>query len=124
MGVEVRVGVGLTASDPGHEAGRGKEADGVRDDGERRADDPDEPTAEGRAGGLGDGPADLQLGVALQDLVALQEARQVAHVGHVEEDGQHPVHEADHVQLLDGQDAQLPGDGDRAQAEGASDVAR
>ena len=35
------------------------------------------PPLEGRTGGLGEGPGDLQLGVALDELVAIDERRQV-----------------------------------------------
>ena len=62
---------------------------------------PMRPPPSGRPGGLRDRAADLQLGVALQDLVALHEAGQVGLIGHVEEDGQDAVDEADDVQLLD-----------------------
>ena len=84
---------------------------------------PDEAARQAGPHDLGGRAADLQLGVALHDLVALHEGRQVGLVGDVEEDRGDAGDEADHVQLLDRQDAQLPCHRDRPKAHRATQVA-
>ena len=74
------------------------------------------------------GPRDLQLGVAVDQLVPLHHGRQVALVGDVEEHGEAPGHEADDVQLPDRQGIEVERDRDgydgRRPAEVADDQDR
>ena len=65
----------------------------------------------------------LELGVAVDDLVSIDERRQVRLVGHVEEDGRAAVDEPDDVELPDRQDVQGEGDRDRDQRGRPDEVA-
>src|SRR3712207_7197298 len=55
----------------------------------------------------------LQLGVALHQVLAADQVRQVALVRHVEEDGEHTDEQADDVQLRHGQQPGPPRERDR-----------
>ena len=66
---------------------------------------------------------DLELGVALDELVALDQRRQVALVGDVEEHRQAAVDEADDVQLPDREGVEVEGDRDRRDRDRPAEVA-
>ena len=102
---------------------RQQEAHGVREDRQRRRHQADQPAAEGRTGALRDRPRRLELAVAVDELVALDERRQVRLVRHVEEDRQRPDHEADHVHLPHRQDAERVRDRDRREHGRPTEVA-
>jgi hypothetical protein len=117
------LGGGLAAADHPDE-GRGQgEAERVREHRHRRRDQVDQHAGQAGSGDLRAGPADLQLGVALEQLVGLHQRRQVGLVGDVEEDGEHAGDEADRVQLADGEGVELVGDRDRQQRGRAPQVA-
>ena len=69
------------------------------------------------------GLADLELRVALDEPIALDDRRQVALVRDVEEDRQRAGHEADDVELPDREHAQGVSERDRRQGDGAAEVA-
>jgi hypothetical protein len=73
-------------ADERHQPPGREETDRVQDDGERRCHDPDQPTADGRAGDLCGRSGNLQLGVALNQVLAVEERGQVGLVCDVEED--------------------------------------
>ena len=83
----------------------------------------DEPAAEGGTGGLREGPRDLHLGVALHQLIAIDERWQVRHVGDIEEHRQRARHESDDIQLPDRQHIEGVRDRDGSEHQGSSDVA-
>ena len=95
-------------ADPMNEIESTRMASGARDRTDQEAGD-------ARTGDLGGRAADLELRVALEDVLAVDQRRQVRLVGDVEEDGQAAVDEADQVQLPDGQRAEGGGDRDRQQ---------
>jgi hypothetical protein len=113
----------LRPADPEHEDGRHDEAERVEEDRERRADEADQDARQPWPGDLRRGARDLELRVALDELVALDERRQVALVGDVEEDGQAAGDEADDVQLPDRQCVEGECDRDRDEGGGAAKVA-
>ncbi len=90
----------LRLADAEEEQSRADEAERVDEHGVRSSEDLDEQPAEPRATDLGGGPADLELRVPFDDLVAIDEGRQVRLVGDVEEDLEDADEEADDVQLL------------------------
>ena len=118
-----RDGAPAALADRQDQASRTEVADGIDKDCHGRGEEPDDPTAERLAKDLGRRLADLQLGIALDELVALQDRRQVGLIGDVEEDRHQPVHEPDDVQLPDRQAAQRIGDRDRHEHRGTTEVA-
>ena len=86
-------------------------------------DEADQAPADGRPGALRHGPRGLELAVAVDELVALDERGQVRLVRHVEEDRQRPDHEPDDVQLPHRQHAERVRDGDGREHGGPADVA-
>ena len=64
----------LGPPDREHERGRDHEGERVEEDRERRLEEADEAAGDARAGDLGGRPADLELGVALDQLVPLDDA--------------------------------------------------
>ena len=112
----------LGPPDPHQERGRPQVAQGVQRHRERRLEEPDQEAGRGRPRDLRRGPRDLQLRVALDQLVAVHDRGQVALVGDVEEHGQAAVDEADGVELPDRQGVERERDGDRGDRGGAADV--
>jgi hypothetical protein len=82
----------------------------------------DEQPADARAGDLADRLAALQLGVAFDQQLPVDELGQVGLVGHVEEHGADAGAERDHIQLPDGQDPQELRERDRSQQRRAEQV--
>jgi hypothetical protein len=68
-------------------------------------------------------PGELELRVAIDELVALDDRGQVALVGDVEEDRETAVDEDDGVELPDREHIQGKGDRDRQEADCAAQVA-
>ena len=69
-------------------------------------------------------PRELELRVAVNELIALDDGRQVALVRDVEEDREAARDEDNRVELPDRQGVEGVGDRDRHQTEGAGEVAR
>ena len=101
-----------------------KEADRVDEDRVWGCEELDEATAHARAADLSRRAADLELRVALDDLVALDERRDVRHVRDVEEDGADPDEEPDDEELSQRQDVGDVRDRDRREQRSAPEVAR
>jgi len=80
----------------------------------------DEPASEARAPR---GAADLELRVPFDDLVAIDERREVRLIGDVEEDLEDPDQEADDEELLEGQRIRDVRDRDRDEQRSAPEVA-
>ena len=99
-----------------HEQRRADEAQGVGEDREGRRHRPISPPPIAGPAVWASVRDDLQLAVAVDELVTIDEGRQVRLVGDVEEHGQRPDHEPDDVQLPDRQDAEHVGDRDRSEA--------
>ena len=116
-------GAGFRPPDQEDEERRSQERDGVERHRDRRPQDPDQDAGQPRPDHLGGRPADLELRVALLELVAGDDGREVALVGDVEEDGQDADGEADDVELDDGQDAEQERERDGRQGEGSPQVA-
>ena len=85
--------------DQEHEQRRPHEAHGVGDDGQRGTDQLDQSAGQTRPRQLRGGPAALQLRVALDELIPLDDRRQVRLVSDVEEHGQDAVDERHDVEL-------------------------
>ena len=79
------------------ERARSDEAERVDEDGVRCGERLDQPAADRRTGALRGRHGDLQLRVALHQLVALDEVGQIRLVGDVEEDGEDSDEEAHDV---------------------------
>jgi len=77
--------------------------DGVDENRERRADQLDEHAAGARAHDLRDRCRHLELAIALDQSIAVDQRRQIGEVGHVEQHGQRAGRERDRVQQLDSQ---------------------
>jgi hypothetical protein len=84
--------------------------DGVRPHRRGRAHRPHQAAAQARARELGERLGSAQLAVAVHQVLRLEQHRQVALVGHVEEHGGHPGRQRHHVQLPQHQDAERPGE--------------
>jgi hypothetical protein len=69
----------------------------------RKAQHPQQHAGGAGTGDLGDGPTGLQLAVAVDELVAVDQRGQVALVGDVEEDRRRPGHGGDDEQLAQAQ---------------------
>ena len=67
----------LVAPDERHEQHADHVADGVEDDRHRRGDGLDEEAGHGRSGDGRAGPRELELRIALDQLIAMDEAREV-----------------------------------------------
>jgi hypothetical protein len=76
----------LGGADPGQEDGGDDEADRVREDRVRRGDRGDQAARHARPGHLRDGDAELQLRVAFDQVIAVDELGEIRLVGDVEED--------------------------------------
>ena len=113
----------LRAPDPEHEHRRHEVADRVDHHRERRLQHPDQEARDARAQDLGRGLGDLELGVALDELVALHDRRQVALPRDVEEHREAAVGEADDVQLPDGQGVEVERDRDGRDRDRPAEVA-
>lgn len=112
-----------TAANGGDQARRSEEAHRVDEDRDRRREDRDDPAGERLAEDLRGGCADLELRVSLDEILSLQDRRQVRLVGDVEEDRHDPVDEADDVELPDRQDVKRIGDRDRDEHQPAPEIA-
>ena len=110
-------------ADAQHEKARTDEAQSVGEDRPRRCQDLDERSAEPRSRYLRCGAADLELRVALDDLLALDERRQVRLVRDVEEDLEHADQEPDDEKLGEREDIGDVRERDRQQEQRASEVA-
>ena len=113
----------LGPADEEDEECRADVAEGVGDDRQGRADPLDEPPGHAWAGQLRHGPAPLELRVAFHELIPVHQGGEVRLVGHVEEDREHAVDEGHHIELEQGQVPDLVHDRDRAERQGAPDVA-
>ena len=113
---------GVQVLDPAHEQRRAQEAQRVQGDREGSADHLDQATCHGRASDHRDRLRGLQLGVALADVLRLDDVRQVALVGHVEEDRAHAHDQRDGEQLHQRQDVEDPGERQRGQRHGPDQV--
>ena len=109
--------------DPCQEQGRHEVAERVDDHRERRPEEADQDPRHARPQDLRRAARDLQLRVAVDELVALDDARQVALVGHVEEHGQDAGDEADDVQLPDRQGIEVERHRDRRDRHRPAEVA-
>jgi hypothetical protein len=112
----------LLCTDAGEEPGRAEEADGVDQDRERGRDRADEDACEARPGDERARSADLELRVAVHELVLPDERRKVGLVCHVEEDRPNPDAEGDDVELPDREGVDRVSDRDGYEQEPAPDV--
>ena len=87
-GRRVRGGGGSALSDGGEQDRRDEVADGVDGDGDRRGQDLDQEAADAEGRELGSGAARRQGGVRVDELLPLDDRRQVGVVGRVEERGE------------------------------------
>ncbi len=115
-------GRGVDVLDPAYPERRPDEAQGVERDGERCADQLDQPAGSGRAADHRDRLHGLELGVALADVLGLDDVGQVALVGDVEEDRAAAHHQCDHQHLREGEHVEGPGEGERGEREAADQV--
>ena len=122
LGGIVRDRSGLTATNEADEERGAKVAQRVEGDRERRADELDEEAGDGRPGDRRGRARELELRVALDQLVALDDARQVRLVGDVEEDLERARQEGDDVDLDEREPAAEEGDRDGCQEHRARDV--
>ena len=106
------LGARLLLADSEDEEARGHEAERVEEDRVRRGEDLHEHAAETRPADLRRRAADLELRVAFDDLVAVDERREVRHVRDVEEDLEDPDEEADDEELPERQGVRDIGDRD------------
>ena len=113
----------LLVADPVHEERRPQEAQCIEPDGQRRADQLDQATGDRRSSDHRDGLRRLQLGIALADVLGLDDLGQVALVGHVEEDRARADHHGHHEHLPERQCAHRPRHRQRGQGGGAHQVA-
>ena len=111
----------LLANSDDEQAGS-EEAERVEENGVGRGEDLHEQASEAGATDLGGRAADLELRVPLDDLVAVDERREVRHVRDVEEDLEDPDEEADDEELPEGQRVGDVRDGDREEKRGAPEV--
>src|SRR5207248_7319443 len=105
----------LVLADAEDEEGGADEADGVEGDRGRCPERVDDDAGEARAAELRRGATDLEFRVAVDQLSALDERREVRLVRDVEEDGRDADEEADAVELPDRQVAEPVGDRDRTE---------
>ena len=105
----------LGLADPEDEQRRAEEADGVEDDRNGRAQQVDEDARQDPDRRAARRAADLQLRVPLDELVPVDERRQIRLVGNVEEDGRDPDEEAHCKELPDRQRIECVRDRDRDQ---------
>ncbi len=111
------------AADPG-EGEEGEDEGGrVDDECHRCGDGCHDRAADAGAAHLDDVPGGLQLDVALDQLLVVDQVRQVALEGRVEEGGAHRHAERHHVQLAQCQHVQPGRQGDRGEQQGAAGVA-
>ena len=122
LGGIVRDRSGLTATNETDEERGSKVAQRVEGDRERRADELDEEAGDGRPGDRRGRARELELRVALDQLVALDDARQVRLVGDVEEDLERARQEGDNVDLDEREPVAEEGDRDGCQERRARDV--
>ena len=94
-------------------AGRDDVADGVDDDRVGRGERGDQAAGHARPRDLRERDRELQLRVALDQILPLDERGQVRLVRDVEEDGEDPDHELHDEQLPDREHAERVGDRDR-----------
>jgi len=88
-----------------------------------RAEELHQQPAEAGAADLRCGGAGLQLGIALQQRLAVDQRRQVCEVGDVEEDGEDPDREGEHVQVRHAQPVRGGEQGNQPDQQGAAEVA-
>ncbi len=114
----------LGPPDEEHEQRGSQVAERVHEDRDRRTQPLDEEAGDGRAHEPRARPADLELRIALDEILAADERRQVALVGDVEEDREAPGDEPDDVELPDRERAEHVRDRDGSEGHRASEVAR
>ena len=115
-------GASSTCADPEDEEAGCNEADRVDEYRIGRREDLDQDAREARSADLRCAARDLELRVALDDLIPLDERRQVRLVGDVEEDGADAHEEADDVELPERERVEDVRDRDRAEEHRAADV--
>ena len=113
----------LLLADGDQERARDEEAHAVPHDGVRRRQELDQSACDCRARELPGRARHLELRVPVDEVLAIDERRQVRLVRDVEEDGQDAREEADHEQLGHGQVALEVDDRHRQEQKAASDVA-
>ena len=112
----------LLAANPEQERRRPQVADRVREDRVGRVEQTNEESAEARAADLRRRAADLELRVALHELVSRDERRQVRLVRDVEEDRQRSGDEADDVELRERDVTDEGGERNRPERRRASEI--
>ena len=112
-----RAGSGSTAADEQQADGRGDVGDGVDQDGHRSGQGLHEQAGQARPADLGHRGAGGELAVALHQLLAPHQRRQVGKVGQVEEDCPDPHQRHDPVQVPQLEPA-LPGQQGHRQEQG------
>ena len=113
---------GLTVPDGEQRRHREDVAHGIGAHRHRRTEHADQATAERRTAQLRAGPSQLELGIAIDQLIAPDEGGQIRLIRDIEEDGQHAADEGDDVELGEGEVAQCTDDRDRSYGQGAPDV--
>ena len=113
----------LGPSDSKHEHRRAYEADGVEQDRVRRGDRADECARQPRPRELRGRAADLELRVAFDEALPLDQRGQVRLVGDVEEHRAHADDESDGIELPDGQRVEGVREWNRPERERAPEIA-
>jgi len=108
-----RCGRGLGAPDQGQQQPRGQVAQDVAHDRRRRAHRGNQRPREAGAGDLRGGTAGLQGGVARNELISLDQRRQVGRGGDLSADVQDADEEEDQVEGPQGEMAEHERDGER-----------
>lgn len=95
--------LGLSASDARNQGAGRHEADGVGEERKRRAGELDQKTGRAGANDLRARAAELELTVAVDEVFALDELREIGAGSDVEEYGEQAAEEGDHIELLKGE---------------------
>ena len=119
----MRLGQRLLSPDREEEDGGESKADRIEQHRDGRAESTDDGAGRARTGELRRGTADLELRVPVDELVALDERRQVRLVRDVEEDGADPDQEGDDVQMAEGERVEEVGERNRAEQRRPAEVA-
>ncbi|HZC75550.1 MAG TPA: hypothetical protein VE220_06210 [Gaiellaceae bacterium] len=113
----------LAVAHPHHEHARGDEADGVGEDRVRRGQDRDQTAGEAGACDLRDAHGQLQLRVPVDQVLSLDQRREVRLIRDVEENGEDADRELQDEELPHPQLARRPEDRDQREQHRARGVA-
>jgi hypothetical protein len=121
--LDLSVGFRSAGADRGSEGARDDEAERVHEHCVRSGDERDQSASQARPGDLRSRLRDVQLRVALDQMVAIHDLGEVRLIGDVEENRVDPDEEADDVQLGEREVAGGVHDRDREEKRGPAEVA-